>query len=216
MPTSIMTISLLTIFSTSFMLALSGALMPGPMLTVTISETPRKGPLTGPLLILGHGIAEIILILALIVGLAPFLQNQLVSTIIFLFGGSFLIYMGASMLRSIPELSLTGQETGSPSKNIILSGFLYSAANPYWIIWWGTIGLGYIVYSKQFGTIGLITFFIGHILADFAWYSFISVGLHKGKHLLQDKHYKILIGICGIFLLFLAITFIYKGLTSSL
>lgn len=211
-----MTLSLLTVFTTSFMLALSGALMPGPMLTVTISETPEKGPLTGPLLILGHGIAELILIVLLLIGLAPLLQNGFVNSLIFLFGGSFLIYMGTSMLRSIPQLSLSGQSSKAQSKNIVLSGFLYSAANPYWIIWWATIGLGYIIYSKTFGIWGLIAFFTGHILADFAWYSFISVGLHKGRHLLNDTHYRIIIGVCGFFLLFLAFSFLYKGVISSL
>lgn len=190
--------------------------MPGPMLTVTISETPTKGPFTGPLLILGHAIAELILIVMLIVGFASFLQNQLVNRLIFLLGGGFLVFMGLSMLRSIPGLSLTKQKAGAKSGNIILSGFLYSAANPYWIVWWATIGLGYIVYAKSFGAAGLISFFVGHILADFVWYSFISVGLHNGKHLLHNRHYKILIGICGTFLLFLATTFIYKGLTISL
>lgn len=211
-----MSITLLTIFSTSFMLALSGALMPGPMLTVTISETPKKGPLTGPLLILGHGIAEILLILMLLFGLAPLLQNKLVTMLVFLFGGSFLAYMSISMFRSIPSTSLTGQQTSSASKNIILSGFLYSAANPYWIIWWATIGLGYIVYSQHFGMLGIFLFFTGHILADFAWYGFVSVSLHKGKHLLNDTHYRIVIGVCGIFLLFLALTFLHKGFATSL
>jgi threonine/homoserine/homoserine lactone efflux protein len=48
----------LAICGTSFVIALSGAMMPGPLLTVTISESPRRGMLAGPLLVLGHGILD--------------------------------------------------------------------------------------------------------------------------------------------------------------
>ena len=50
------------IFFASFGLAFSGAMMPGPLLTVTISESPRKGFITGPLLILGHAVLEVALV----------------------------------------------------------------------------------------------------------------------------------------------------------
>jgi threonine/homoserine/homoserine lactone efflux protein len=46
----------ITLFVTSFIVALSGAVMPGPLLTVTISETSRRGLMTGPLLIVGHAV----------------------------------------------------------------------------------------------------------------------------------------------------------------
>ena len=46
-----MIISLIAIFSSSFVIALSGALMPGPLLTVTVSESPQRGVVTGPLVV---------------------------------------------------------------------------------------------------------------------------------------------------------------------
>ena len=61
----------LTIFVSSFVIALSGAMMPGTLLTVTISESSRRGVIAGPLLILGHGILELTLVTALLLGLAP-------------------------------------------------------------------------------------------------------------------------------------------------
>lgn len=42
---------IVTIFITSFIIAFSGAMMPEPPLTVAISETPRRGFITGRLLI---------------------------------------------------------------------------------------------------------------------------------------------------------------------
>ncbi|MBN1636251.1 MAG: LysE family transporter, partial [Deltaproteobacteria bacterium] len=61
------------IFGSSFVIALSGAMVPGPLLTVTISESARRGAMTGPLLIVGHGILELLLLIAIMMGLAPFL-----------------------------------------------------------------------------------------------------------------------------------------------
>ena len=67
---------LITIFATSFVLALSGALMPGPLLTITLSESAKRGFRAGPLVVLGHGILELALVLLLFLGLAPVLKND--------------------------------------------------------------------------------------------------------------------------------------------
>jgi threonine/homoserine/homoserine lactone efflux protein len=77
--------ALFGIFLTSFMIAFSGALMPGPFLTATISESSKRGFYAGPLMILGHGILELALVVALIMGLAPLLTSDTVFGIIALF-----------------------------------------------------------------------------------------------------------------------------------
>ena len=50
------------IFMTSFVIALSGALAPGPLLAACISESTKHGFKSGPLMILGHAILEIIMV----------------------------------------------------------------------------------------------------------------------------------------------------------
>jgi len=75
---TIMLINLLTIFASSFVIALSGALMPGPLLTATISESSQRGFVAGPLMIAGHAILELTLVIALLAGLAPFFQQPVV------------------------------------------------------------------------------------------------------------------------------------------
>ena len=51
--------NILLVFFSSFVLALSGALVPGPLFTLTVSESLRRGAKAGPLIILGHGLLEI-------------------------------------------------------------------------------------------------------------------------------------------------------------
>ncbi len=181
-----MTLSLVTIFASSFVIALSGALMPGPLLTVTVSESSRRGAIVGPLMIFGHGLLELSLVVALLLGMAPLLQRNDVFICISLVGGGILLWMGFSMLKSLPGLRLELDGEDERDRNLVLAGILFSLANPYWIVWWVSIGLGYILHSVRFGIMGIVAFFLGHILADLAWYTLISFGVARGRRFLSD------------------------------
>lgn len=211
-----MNIALLTIFCTSFILALSGALMPGPLLTVTVSESSRRGALVGPMMIFGHGLLELVLVVALLSGLAPILVRDDVFIFISLSGGAVLLWMGTTMLRSLSQLSLEDRPQNSRSRNLVLAGIVLSAANPYWLIWWASIGLGYIMYAMKFGIMGIAAFFWGHILADLAWYSLISYGIAKGRRFFSDNLYRKLIGGCAVFLLAFSCWFLYGGINKTI
>ncbi len=204
--------ALITIFCTSFVIALSGAMMPGPLLTATISETSRQGFKAGPLLILGHGILELLLVLALILGLAPLLKRQEVFIVTAFAGAIVLLWMAIGMLRAINNLHIDWRRESAGSNNLIMTGALLSIANPYWTIWWASIGLGYILYSQQFGILGVVFFFLGHIIADLAWYAVVSLAVDRGRHFLTDRVYRTVIGICASFLIVFACYFAYAGL----
>ena len=75
-----------------------------------------------------------------------------------------------------------------------------SAANPYWLIWWLTIGLGYVMFSMKYGWLGVALFFVGHILADFAWYTLVSGAVAQGRRLISDRIYQGFLAGCGVFL----------------
>jgi len=202
---------ILTIFGTSFLIAFSGAMMPGPLLTVTISESSRRGFMAGPLLIAGHGILEMLLVIGLVLGLGPLLQQKYVFITTALAGSVVLLWMSIGMFRSLPTLTLATEASAGKSKNLLMTGILFSIVNPYWTIWWVTIGLGYILHSRNYGIWGVAAFFIGHILADLVWYTAISAGVWRGKNFLSDRAYKILIGACAAFLIVFASLFAYSG-----
>ena len=202
---------LITIFCTSFVIALSGAMMPGPLLTATISETSRQGFKAGPLLILGHGILELFLVLALILGLAPFIQRQEVFIFTAFAGAVILVWMAVGMLRALHGLHIDWEKKSAGSNHLIISGILLSIANPYWTIWWASIGLGYILYSQKFGIPGILFFFLGHIMADLTWYAIVSLAVDRGRHFLTDRLYRGVIGVCASFLIVFACYFAYSG-----
>jgi len=124
--------TLLTIFASSFVIALSGALMPGPLLTATITESSRHGFIAGPLMIIGHAVLELVLVAALLLGLAPLFQQPLVFVATALIGSVILFWMAFGMFRSLPSLRLSWEGDQTRRNHPMISGILMSVANPYW------------------------------------------------------------------------------------
>ena len=207
---------LLSIFLSSFVIAFSGALMPGPLLTATISESSQRGAIAGPLLILGHSILELLLLVALFLGLAPLLTHSIAFIIISIVGGSILLWMAIGMFRSLPTLELKFDTKRVNQGHLIKTGILMSLANPYWTIWWATIGLGLIMQSKERGLAGVACFYFGHILADLIWYAFVSTAVGKGKRLMNNQVYRGLIGSCAVILVGFSLYFIYAAIGKML
>jgi len=203
---------LVAIFISSFIIGLSGALMPGPVLTVAISETTRRGFWAGPLIVLGHAILEITLLALLILGFADLIKNPGLLGIVGIAGGAVLFWMSFDMLRGIRHLKLDLSGGKSAWGGPVTAGILMSLANPYWIIWWATIGLGYVIVSMQFGFTGVAVFFVGHILSDLVWYSAVSLFVSRGRRYISDRIYRGIIGVCAVMLVFFGIYFGVTGI----
>jgi len=211
-------VSLWALLVTAFIVGLSGALMPGPLLTVTVTESARRGFRVVPPLILGHALLELLLVVALVTGLAAVLAKEAVSGVIGLIGGLFLLYLGWGMVKEVygGAISLTGDTAESRSasrKSLhpILTGAMVSISNPYWSFWWVTVGLTYVTMALKQGTTGVVAFYSGHIMADLVWYLAIGAAVAGGRKFLSNTVYRVIIGIGGIFLLGLGVYFIRYG-----
>jgi len=207
-----MLLPLVVLFASSFGVALSGALMPGPLFTATVSESGRRGAIAGPLFIGGHAILEAALVLLVSLGLGPFLSQPAVFIAISLSGGLIMLWMSASMFRSLPGLKL--DVTGGDKRygHLVWSGALLSLSNPYWTVWWVTIGLGWIGRGMKLGPAGVGAFYAGHIIGDLSWYALLSFAVAKGRRFLTDGRYRVLIGICAAALGGFGAWFIYSGI----
>lgn len=210
-----------TLFTTAFLVGLSGAIMPGPMLTVTISETPRRGFLVGPQIVFGHGIVEFLLVACLAGGLSYYIQQPIVTGGIGLIGGVVLLWFGWGIYKNTKsgdvcldfaeaETSSAG-ETNRPSIHPWILGIILSLTNPYWFLWWATVGVSYVVVAMSSGTTGLVTFFTGHILSDLAWFSFVSFIVHTGRSFISGRVYRGVLIFCAAFLVLLGCWFAYDG-----
>jgi len=212
---------LVEIFIGAMIVGFSGALSPGPMLTLVISSTAEKGFWTSFFIVVGHAVLELAVVAAFFLGLIRYLENPLISKIIGIVGGVFLIYLGIDIIVSvfrkkflIDFRSVLKQKTMNPRSTgiIILKGILVSLMNPYWYIWWISIGAAFIIRSVKFDMGGVTAFFTGHISADFIWYLFIGFLISSGRRFFNQKIYNAILIVCSIFLFYLGIRFIVDAL----
>ena len=201
-----------TIFAGSFLIAFSGAVMPGPMFTVTVREASRRGFWAGPLVVLGHGLLELALTVALLQGLNPWLQAPMFTGTAGLLGGVMLMGMAIAMLRGLPGLRLQLENsTGRSRYGAVLGGVATSLANPYWLLWWVTVGMGYLTMTSGRGLPGTAAFFVGHLLADLVWFTLVATLVHYGRRFFTNRVYCWLMGGCALLLLYCAAVFTQSG-----
>ncbi len=197
------------IFSLSFLMALSGALMPGPLLAYTIArsmQSKSRGFLIGARVIAGHAAVETLILGALVLGVGELLKAPIAIKTIGIAGALLLGFMGAGMLREIfrsrsAEAARGTQSSPGPMSrmNPFLAGVLVSMSNPYWWLWWLTVGSTTLI---RFGVSarewqGLAAFFIGHELADLAWYTTVSTLSYFGRRGLSRGFYNAILGTCA-------------------
>jgi len=139
-------------------------------------------------------------------GFGYLLKLSYVKAAIAFVGGLFLLFMGIGMFRSITQLEISSRRyPHSP----IIAGVLLSIGNPYFLLWWATIGAALILHSLKFGVLGFVIFMIVHWLCDFLWLYFLSALSFKGGQFFGKGFQKISFAICGVFLLFLSGKFIF-------
>lgn len=194
---------------TSFVIGLSGAVMPGPVLAVTVSHVARQGVIAGPLVVLGHAILEAALLVALVLGLGPLLIRSGVAGVVGGVGALILVWLAWGMFRSLPRLTLSVEPGAARKAGPVRDGILLSLANPFWTLWWATVGLSLTAMALEtpLGWWGLVIFYFGHISADFLWYLLVALLVAKGRRFINDTAYRWLVGVCAGFLVFFALYF---------
>jgi threonine/homoserine/homoserine lactone efflux protein len=209
-------LGLLSLAATAFIVGFSGAMVPGPLTAMTITESSRRGFRAGPLLTLGHAIAEAVIVILLALGLNRIFQMSLVSGLIAALGGAVLVWMGIDIVRAAwrGQMRLAGE--GAPVERVaavsdVRTGILVSISNPYWILWWATVGAAYVVVALGYGALGLLALFVGHILSDLSWNSLLALAASSGRRIISQRVYQAALIVCGAFLVFMGGSFIVAG-----
>jgi threonine/homoserine/homoserine lactone efflux protein len=180
-----------------FLIGMTGALAPGPTLVATINASLAGNWTAGLKVTLGHIVIETALFFLIILGLASVASPY--TTVIAVIGGSALIVFGILTISGSRRASLsTRPETVAASP--YMAGFVTSAANPYFWIWWLSVGSALLISSLEGGLLLAVIFMIGHWGADASWYVFVSTGVSKGRTILPDTTYHRIMAACGVFL----------------
>lgn len=204
------------LFGSAFVVGFSGAMMPGPVLTATISEVLKRGWIAGPLIVLGHGLLELLILAAVVAGLGAWIQQEAVLAVLGVAGGIALltigIHMAATAERAAKQVANTEEDPRTAIRGPVVTGMLTSISTPYFPLWWATIGLGYAALALKSGIPGLISFYSGHILSDLTWYTFVALAVASGRRFCSPSVHRRLIVICGLILMGLGFYFLSTGM----
>ncbi len=207
--------ALIGIFFSSMLIGLSGAMMPGPMFTVCVAESYKKGFWAGPVMVVGHAIPEIVLAVLFSIGLNKFLDDKTVVGVIGIVGGLFLGWLAVKIFvevrRGVTVDLTTKKDVGWGP---LIAGIWTSVSNPGWIVWWATIGARYILLSLNHGIIGVVFFLVGHEMADLVWYGTVSFLVSRGRGRISDRIYHGVLYACSFLVLVFAVLFLINGIRS--
>jgi threonine/homoserine/homoserine lactone efflux protein len=190
--------SLLGFLFESVLISLSGVMAPGPMTTVAVGKG-SESPHAGALVAVGHAIVELPLMVAVFYGIGRLLDFPYVQAIIALVGGAFLLVMGIGMVRGARQDQADATAHPTPA---VLAGILVSVGNPYFIVWWATVGAALIVRSVRYGLLGFVSFALLHSLCDLLWSWFLSALSFKGSRFFGQRLQQSIFVACGVLLLF--------------
>ena len=202
--------TLLAFYGLVVTISLSGVMAPGPITALTLVRG-RRDPLAGFWINIGHAAAETPLIIALLVGLQPLLESEAVYRGVSVAGGLVMLWMGGRLLRKGPGKNPEGGPDRA-HRGPIYEGMAMTAFNPYWLLWWLTVGTGLITRARAFGTPYVIFFMIVlHLLCDLAWGTFLSFAAHRGESVFQPRTWRRIEMGCGLVLILFAAFFFYGG-----
>ena len=160
-------------------ISLSGAMQPGIVTAMTIAKS-YKSPWAGPYVALGHAAIEVPLILLIYFGFAQFFQNTVVQMVLSTAGGGMIVWLGISMFRARTEITQQGKDL---PYNAFTAGIFTSVLNPFFWLWWATIGSMLVMKLHDFGITGMLSFVFAHWLCDLVWLSIISFFIYHTQSL---------------------------------
>lgn len=186
------------------LVSLSGVMAPGPITSVTVglgSEDPRAGTRVA----VGHGLVEIPLMIAVYFGVGAVMDFPWLQAGVSLVGAGFLVYLGVGLLRNLPNERLESVRT---EHSPVAAGALLSLGNPYFLIWWTTVGAALIFRSTSFGWLGFAAFAAAHWLCDLIWDTSLGVLAFQGGKFFGRRFQQVIFSLSGGFLLLYSVKLI--------
>jgi len=200
-----LTVFLLKAIGISF----SGVMAPGVVTAAAIAQGSRRR-WAGVLMAVGHGIVEIPLIFLIMLGLGVLFQAEGFKIGVGLLGGAFLVWMGIGMLRAVGKVGSSSGVMGTAGP--LMTGLILSISNPYFLLWWATVGLNLTLEARDLGWIAFLLFALVHWLCDLVWLTILSLGSFHGTNILGTRKERIVLQVCGIALVAFGAHFIYRAI----
>ncbi len=185
----------------------SGVLSPGPLFTANIFYGLKGGAKAGLKMAYGHTLVELPLVILL--GLGAFSLEAIPEfrTYIAIIGALGLFVFAGIQLKQIFKNRF--EIINEPKHGPFLAGIILSAFNPFFIIWWLTIGFKLISDSIIFWSFwGILIMFLLHIWMDYVWLSSTALVSSRISKILSNRNYKVLVIGLSVVLVYFGITFL--------
>lgn len=204
--------SLIAFLVEAALISLSGVMAPGPISAVAVARG-ADSPHAGVWVAVGHGLVEMPLIVAIGFGLGFFFELAYVKEGLAIVGGIVLLWMAVGMFRSLKSAEMV---TVGGQRSPLAAGAVLSASNPYFLLWWATVGAALILRATRYGAIGLLALAVTHWLCDLGWDYFLSALSYKGGRVFGQRFQQVVLCVSGVFLLFFGARFLFDGARSLL
>jgi threonine/homoserine/homoserine lactone efflux protein len=191
-------------------LSASGVLTPGPLFFANLAYGTHHDKWSGIKIAYGHTAVELPLIIILAAGLFTFDTAKKYASVVGLIGGiAILAFAGLQIASIIKEKRRHDTSSIAGNKGPFIVGIALSALNPFFILWWFTVGSKLIVDSAAFGlATGLAILFALHIWMDYAWLASTAYLASKGAFVLKSKYYlTLLLGLTAV-LIYYGLSFV--------
>jgi threonine/homoserine/homoserine lactone efflux protein len=203
---------LLSFIITVIVVTASGALAPGPLFFGLLMHGSKEGAGAGFSCAVGHMLVELPLVLALSLGLLAAASQPMIKSMIGLVGGIGLICFGAVQIydtvKNKPEFGGAPKIGSIPASSLIL-GLALTGLNPYFILWWLTVGSVLIVQALAYAAItGVLIMYLAHVWMDYAYLTMVAHLGRKGRKIIGSRYYKLVLVGFGLVLIYYGSTFI--------
>jgi len=204
--------NLLNFIVTVVVVTASGALAPGPMFFGLLIHGSKQGARSGISAAIGHTMVELPLVLALALGLLAAASQPSIKIAIGLVGGIGLIGFGMFQIYGTIKRKPISSEKPKPKRlpaSSLLLGIALTGLNPYFILWWLTIGSVIIIQALAFAAIlGVLIMYLAHVWMDYAFLTTIAHLGKKGEAIVGSRYYKLVLVGFGVILVYYGATFV--------
>lgn len=191
---------------TVIIISASGVMLPGPLFAANIAYGLQGGGKAGIKMAVGHTIVELPLVILLGIGVFSFEIFPEFRTWISILGAITLFVFAGIQIKTTLQMKET---TFNLKHNAVLTGITLSALNPFFIIWWLSVGFKLISDAMLiWAFVGIIVVFLLHIWMDFVWLYSVACLASKSSKILSNKNYKILMIGLSAMLIYFGISFI--------
>ncbi|HHH80308.1 MAG TPA: lysine transporter LysE [Thermoplasmatales archaeon] len=199
---------------TVILITASGALAPGPLFFATISYGAKSGAKSGLIFSIAHTLVEFTLVMLLAVGLLTISNEPVVKLTIGVIGGVALIVFGLFQIKSLFTPGIKNQVYKEPShKHLFIVGSVFTALNPYFILWWLTVGSQLIIMALEVAAFfGVLFMYLCHVWMDYAWLTGIAYFAKRGSSIIGSKGYHVVVAVFGFILIYFGLSFLIDAL----